>query len=58
MRVNIITSKLEENTIYSKNMEGDLLFILHKMIIGKKLQIQKRRKNVKKWENLQFFCAF
>ena len=58
MRVNIITSKLEENTIYSKNMEGDLLFNLHKMIIGKILQIQKRRKNVKEWENLQFFCAF
>ena len=58
MRVNIITSELEENTIYRKNMEGDLLFNLHKMIIGKILQIQKRRKNVKKWENLQFFCAF
>ena len=58
MRVNIITSKLEENTIYSKNMEGDLLFILHKMIIGKNLQIQKRRKNVKNWNILQFFCAF
>ena len=37
--MNIITCKLEENTIFDGNMEVDLLFILHKLVIGKKLQI-------------------
>ena len=37
--MNITTRKLEENTISDGNMEGDLLFILHKLVIGKKLQI-------------------
>lgn len=37
--MNIIMCKLEENTIYDGNMEVDLLFILHKSVIGKKLQI-------------------
>jgi len=37
--MNIITHKLEENNISDRNMEGDLLFILHKLVIGKKLQI-------------------
>lgn len=37
--MNIITYKLEENTISDGNMEVDLLFILHKLVIGKKLQI-------------------
>jgi len=37
--MNIITCKLEENTISDGNMEVDLLFILHKLVIGKKLQI-------------------
>lgn len=57
MQINIIMSNLEENTISDRNMEGDLLFILHKMIIGKNLQIQKRRKNVNYWKKLHFFCA-
>lgn len=37
--MNIIMCKLEENTISDGNMEVDLLFILHKLVIGKKLQI-------------------
>ena len=37
--MNIITYELEENAISDRNMEGDLLFILHKLVIGKKLQI-------------------
>ena len=37
--MNIIMCKLEENTISDGNMGVDLLFILHKLVIGKKLQI-------------------
>ena len=37
--MNIIMHKLEGNTISDGNMEVDLLFILHKSVIGKKLQI-------------------
>ena len=37
--MNIIMHKLEENNISDRNMEGDLLFILQKLVIGKKLQI-------------------
>ena len=37
--MNIIMHKLEENNISDRNMEGDLLIILHKLVIGKKLQI-------------------
>ena len=55
--MNIITRTLEENTISDGNMEGDLLFILHKLVTGKKLQIQKKRKNVKSRWKMQFFCA-
>ena len=37
--MNIIMHKLEENNISDKNMKKDLLFILHKLVIEKKLQI-------------------
>ena len=37
--MNIIMHKLEENNISDRNMGEDLLFILHKLVIGKKLQI-------------------
>ena len=40
--MNIITYKLEKNTISDGNMEGDLLFILHKLTIEKNYKFRKK----------------
>lgn len=55
--MNIITYKLEKNTISDGNMEGDLLFILHKLTIGKKItNLEKKKKCQKSMEDAVFLC--
>lgn len=54
--MNIITYKLEKNTISDGNMEGDLLFILHKLTIGKNYKFRKKKKCQKSMEDAVFLC--
>lgn len=56
--MNIITYKLEENTISDGNMEGDLLFILHKLTIGKNYKFRKKEEMSKVDGRCSFFVQF